>query len=101
MTTGIPLSPGTMFLVPRDLYHTTEAPMRGYAPALRFPPLCWGAHRSDPQPGASSLGRCRSEGSGDFWGVIFQHLLVSEGQGEPEWRPPQLGPSALGPQLAS
>lgn len=80
MTTGIPLSPGTMFLLPRDLYHSTEAPKRGYALALCFPSLCWGAHRSDPQPGASSPGRHRSEGSRDFWDVILQHLL-SEGQG--------------------
>lgn len=78
MTTGIPLLPGTTLLVPQDLYHTTEALKRGYAPALCFPPPCWGARGSDPQPVAASLGRHRSEGSGDFWGVILQHFLVIE-----------------------
>lgn len=97
---GIPLSPGTTFLVPQDLYHTTEAQTRGYAPALCSPPLCWGARGSAPQPVAASLGRHRSEGSGDFWGAILQHLLAIEGQGEPERRSPQLRPPAPGPQLA-
>lgn len=49
MTTRTPLSPGAMFLVPRGLFHTTEAPKRDSAPALCFPPLCRGAHGSDPQ----------------------------------------------------
>ncbi|KAL6033791.1 hypothetical protein STEG23_020783, partial [Scotinomys teguina] len=40
-------SPGTVFLVLRDLYHTTEALKRGFTPAQRLPPLCWGAQGSD------------------------------------------------------
>lgn len=48
MAIRMPLSPGTMFMAPQDLYPTIEALKRGYTPARCFPALCWEAHRSDP-----------------------------------------------------